>query len=108
MFSLIFPFPKLDTLIGAPFLSGLGSCFLFDATADARSFFVRDSLFALDIHLGLGSPGSLAQGPIASPLLLILFQSPAGSVLLNHLRKSSLSSASLSALDLRFGLSGFL
>ena len=28
------------------------------------------------MHLGFGSPGSLAQGPTASPLLLILFQSP--------------------------------
>ena len=91
MFSLIFPFPKLETLIGPPFLSGLGSCFLFDATAEALSFLESSARFSFDIHLGLGSPGSLAQGPIASPLLLILFQPPSGWSLSNHLRKSSLT-----------------
>ena len=91
MSSLIFPFPKLETFIGLPFLSGLGSFLRFAATADALSFFVNCALFSFDIHFGLASPGSLAQGPIASPLLLILFQPPSGSVLLNHLRKSSLT-----------------
>ena len=89
MFSLIFPFPKLETLIGSPFLSGLGSCFRFDATAEALSFLSSLALFSLDIHLGFASPGSLAQGPIASPLLLILFQPPFGWSGSNHCLKSS-------------------
>jgi len=47
------------------------------------------ALFSLDMHLGFGSPGSLAQGPIASPLELIRFQPPSGWDLLNQFLKSS-------------------
>ena len=91
--SLILPLPKFDTLTGLPPLperSATGSCRRFAATAEARSFLLNEARFSFDIHFGFASPGSLAQGPIASPLLLIRFQPPSGSVLLNHLRKSSL------------------
>ena len=88
--SLNFPFPKLETFIGFPCLSGFGSCRLFALTAAALSFLESAARFSFDIHLGLASPGSLAQGPIASPLLLILFQPPFGCFGSNHCLKSSL------------------
>jgi hypothetical protein len=48
------------------------------------------------MHFGFGSPGSLAQGPTTSPLVLIRFQSPSGCDLLNQLRKSSVNNSSIS------------
>ena len=63
-------YPKLDTFIGLPFLSGFLSCFLLALTAAALSFLESCLIFLLDIHFGLGpspspspSLSGLAHGP---------------------------------------------
>ena len=96
--------PKLDTLIGAPLRSGSGSCRRLAETADARSFLLNLARFSFDIHFGFASPGSRAHGPIASPLLLILFHPPFGCFGSNHWRKSSENISSNSSLTPFFGV----
>ena len=77
------PFPKLETLIGLPFLSGSLSYFLFARTAAARCFFVSCLILRFDIHFGFGPSGSpspslsgLAHGPKTEPSVPIRFHPP--------------------------------